>query len=112
MNLDNWQVQLRKGLLELAILTLLSKGRHHGYEMVRQLKQMPGFAIREGNIYPILARLQADGVINSTAQRSPDGPPRKYFELTDIGQAVLNEMNQRWKSMQNSVETIQKGTRK
>ena len=109
MNLDNWQVQLRKGLLELAVLTLLSRSKHHGYEMVRLLKQMPGFAIREGNIYPILARLQSEGVIISSMQRSPDGPPRKYYELTDIGRVVLDEMNQRWKTMQISVETMQKG---
>ncbi len=89
---------------------MLSHRKHHGYEMVRLLKQMPGFTIREGNIYPILARLQADAAINSSTQPSPDGPPRKYFELTDIGRAVLDEMNQRWKTLQSSMETMRKGS--
>lgn len=107
MNLDNWQIQLRKGLLELMVLSFLSCRKHHGYEMVRLLKEIPGFDIREGNIYPILARLQADGVVSSVMEPSPDGPPRKYFKLTRVGRTVFKEMNKRWAMIRDSVATMQ-----
>ncbi len=81
MNLNNWQTQLRKGLLDIVILNLLRHGRCHGYEMVQTLKQVQGLKIREGNIYPILARLQTDGLVRSQSEASSDGPPRKAATL-------------------------------
>ncbi len=112
MNLHNWQTQLRKGLLELVILNLLRDGRCHGYEMVQILKQSDGLMMREGNIYPILARLQTDGLVASHSEPSQDGPPRKYFELTELGEKTLIEMNARWDRMIESIRTIRKGTDK
>ena len=72
MNLYNWRTQLRKGLLELVVLNLLEHGRYHGYEMVQKLKRIEGLKIREGNIYPILARLQIDGLVKSNTEPSED----------------------------------------
>ena len=57
MNLENWQTQLRKGLLDIVALNLLQRGDAHGYEMVQKMKRIEGLQIREGNIYPVLARL-------------------------------------------------------
>ena len=59
MDLGNWQTQLRKGLLDVVVLNLLRHGERHGYDMVQTLKQIDGLKVREGNIYPILARLMA-----------------------------------------------------
>ena len=109
MNLNNWQTQLRKGLLEVVILNLLRHGKCHGYEMVQILKQNDGLMMREGNIYPILARLQTDGLVASHSEPSQDGPPRKYFELTDLGVKTLAEMNAHWDRMIDSIRTIRKG---
>jgi PadR family transcriptional regulator PadR len=109
MNLNNWQTQLRKGLLELVILNMLSKDTCHGYQMVQVLKTIEGMKIREGNIYPILARLGTDGVIQSEKKPSPDGPPRKYYELTAKGKETLIEMNGHWEMIQQSIEQIRKG---
>ena len=109
MNLNNWQTQLRKGLLELVILNLLRDERFHGYEMVQKLKQLGGLKIREGNIYPILARLQTDGLIKSTEKPSPDGPPRKYYELTKLGKEYLEKMNSHWETVQQNIDHIRKG---
>lgn len=109
MNLNNWQTQLRKGLLELAVLNLLEKMPRHGYEMVQTLKKLQGFKIREGNIYPILARLQTDGAIKSKVKPSQDGPPRKYFELTSTGKKDLVQMNSHWNSVIDSIEGVRKG---
>jgi PadR family transcriptional regulator PadR len=112
LNLQNWETQLRKGLLEIVILNFLRKGRSHGYEMVRMLKQIDGLEMREGNIYPILARLQADGLVTSQSEPSLDGPPRKYFELTSQGKKTLAEMNSHWDKIIESVDHIRKGADK
>lgn len=112
MNLNNWQTQLRKGLLDIVILNLLQHGRCHGYEMVQTLKQSEGLKIREGNIYPILARLQTDGLVTSYSEASRDGPPRKYFKLTELGQKVLIDMNAHWDQITKRIQHIRKGTHK
>ncbi|MHC4389159.1 MAG: PadR family transcriptional regulator [Planctomycetota bacterium] len=109
MNLNNWQTQLRKGLLDVVILNLLQHGRCHGYEMVQTFKKVHGLRIREGNIYPILARLQTDGLVTSRSEASRDGPPRKYFELTDSGRKVLTEMNAHWDEITDGINQIRKG---
>ena len=109
MNLHNWQTQLRKGLLDIVILNFLRHGRGHGYEMVQKLKRIAGLRIREGNIYPILARLQTDGLVTSFSEPSQDGPPRKYFELTKSGQKVLGDMNEHWDMIIKSITSIRKG---
>ena len=110
MNLDNWQVQLRKGLLELVVINLLSRRKLHGYQMVQILKRIQGLSIREGNIYPILARLQMDGLVASSQERSPDGPPRKYFNLTEKGKTVQAHMNTHWDHIVVQVDAIRKET--
>ena len=109
MNLQNWQTQLRKGLLELVILNLLSESQRHGYEMVQILKRIEGLAIREGNIYPILTRLKVDKMITSQSHPSQDGPPRKYFTLTKHGIQSLEQMNTHWEMILSSIEQIRKG---
>ena len=109
MNLNNWQTQLRKGLLDIVILNLLQKGRYHGYEMVQKLKKIKGLKIREGNIYPILARLQTDGLVTSESEPSQDGPPRKYFQLTESGQKALSDMNEHWDRIIESIQLVRKG---
>lgn len=109
LKLNNWQTQLRKGLLDIVILNLLSHGRYHGYEMVQILKKIEGLKIREGNIYPILARLQTDGLVSSDCEPSRDGPPRKYFKLTALGQRSLEDMNAHWHQITESIEQIRKG---
>ena len=112
MNLDNWQTQLRKGLLDIVILNLLQHGQRHGYEMVQTLRRSDGLKIREGNIYPILARLQTDGLVTSFPQASPDGPPRRYFKLTELGQKTLADMNAHWDRVIESIRSIRKGVHK
>ncbi len=110
MNLNNWRSQLRKGLLDTVILNLLGKGRCHGYEMVQTLKQITVLRIREGNIYPILARLQTDGLATCHQESSSDGPPRKYYELTKLGQEAVAEMNRHWDELAESIRIIRKGS--
>jgi PadR family transcriptional regulator PadR len=112
VNLNNWQNQLRKGLLDIVILNLLQHGRCHGYEIVQTLKQNEGLKIREGNIYPILARLQTDGLVTSYSEASRDGPPRRYFNLTELGQKALIDMNAHWDQIIENIQHIRKGAHK
>jgi PadR family transcriptional regulator PadR len=99
-------------LLDIVVLNLLRHNRCHGYEMVQTLKQIRGLKIREGDIYPILARLQTDGLVTSDFEASRDGPPRKYFELTESGRKILAEMNTHWEKIIESIESVRKGVYK
>ena len=96
-------------MLDIVILNLLSHGSCHGYEMVQRMKRIEGLKIREGNVYPILARLQQDGLIESYTQQSSDGPPRKYFKVTSTGTEILNQMNVHWEQMIDSIQHVRKG---
>lgn len=107
--IDNWQTQLRKGMLDIVIMNLLSHAPCHGYEMVQQMKKITGLKIREGNVYPILSRLQEEGLIESYTQAGSDGPPRKYFKVTAAGWQTLDDMNSHWEQILQSIRTIQKG---
>ena len=77
--------------------------------MVQILKRLNGLKIREGNIYAILARLQTDGLVASDSEPSRDGPPRKYFELTESGRNRLDDMNEHWRRMIEGIEAVKKG---
>lgn len=109
MYVDNWQTQLRKGLLDIVILNLLRHGACHGYEMVQRMRTIEGLKIREGNVYPILARLQQEALVESYSQPSADGPPRKYFKLTEAGNRILADMNRHWEQLIDSIQHVRKG---
>ena len=109
MYVDNWQTQLRKGVLDIVILNLLSHGPSHGYEMVQRLRRIEGLEIREGNVYPILTRLEQEELVEGYKQTSKDGPPRKYFKLTQAGAQTLLDMNRHWEQMITSIEKVRKG---
>ena len=96
---SNWKTQLRKGFLDLCILNHLAVREFYGYDLVQQLKRIEGTTMREGIIYPILARLQQDGIVTSEKRPSSSGPPRKYYRITDKGQKALEEMNTHWQHM-------------
>jgi PadR family transcriptional regulator PadR len=106
MAFENWQIQLRKGFLDIVILNLLNHGPSHGYEMCHCLKKIDGFSLREGNIYPILARLESEGLVISQSQPSQGGPPRKYFNITDQGRKALEKMNAHWDWIIKGLEQI------
>ncbi|HOK66711.1 MAG TPA: PadR family transcriptional regulator [Anaerohalosphaeraceae bacterium] len=109
MDLQNWQTQLRKGLLDIVVLNFLARGRCHGYEMVQELKKCRGLSVREGNIYPILARLQTDGLAEAGIEPGPGGPPRKYYTITERGKQILAEMNRHWDMIVAGVNQVRKG---
>jgi PadR family transcriptional regulator, regulatory protein PadR len=109
LDTQNWQIQMRKGILDFVILNLLSHGRSHGYEIVQSLKSHKGLTIREGNVYPILQRLQMDGFIESQSEPSRDGPPRKYFSITQAGRRTMEQMNCHWDELISTIQQIREG---
>jgi PadR family transcriptional regulator, regulatory protein PadR len=91
---DRRTTQLRKGILELAVMGVLYHERHYGYSLVRVLTETGSISLKEGTIYPILARLDRDRLVRSEWVESDQGPPRKYYALTSLGRQVFDELRQ------------------
>jgi PadR family transcriptional regulator PadR len=112
-------IQLRKGILELAVMGVLYHDRHYGYSLVRVLSESGSIALKEGTIYPILARLDRDGLVHSEWVESDQGPPRKYYGLTLSGRQLFDELSQefdllvslvqrKWKAPDQSKDAMKK----
>ena len=96
---DNWTVQVRKGLLEMCILTALEDRERYGYDLVKSLVGVPGLGITEGTVYPLLSRLRRHGLIASRLEESSGGPARKYYALTDDGREAIASMDVHLKTL-------------
>ena len=107
---DNWTTQLRKGVLELCILNVIGRGRVYGYDIVRQLRDIDALVLREGTIYPILSRLKRDGLVRTSLEESPEGPARKYYELTRRGEQLLTQMTGYWDVLGRGMSNLRKGS--
>ena len=105
---DNWTTQLRKGVLELCILSAVAGRALYGYDIVKKLRQIEGLVISEGTIYPLLSRLKRDGLVRATIAESSEGPPRKYYQLTGRGRRVLDGMDQAWRAIVSGVALLRK----
>jgi len=90
---DNRVVQLRKGIIELAVMAVLYRERHYGYSLVRVLTEDGTISLKEGTVYPILARLDRDGLVRSEWVESDQGPPRKYYSLSPAGRRLFDELS-------------------
>ncbi|HEU4549964.1 MAG TPA: PadR family transcriptional regulator [Rhizomicrobium sp.] len=101
---ESIQTQLRKGVLELCVLTLLSRADAYGYEIASRLMQDVGMG--EGTIYPLMRRLQDDGLVTTYLVEVPGSPPRKYYRMTDLGKTTLAAQRGEWKSFMAAVEKI------
>lgn len=106
--LTNWVTQLRKGILEFCILKVLEDASLYGYDIVRQLRTLEVLVISEGTIYPILSRLRREGLLKTYLEESPEGPARKYYQLTNRGKDMLGEMRNVWTAMTQGVENARR----
>jgi PadR family transcriptional regulator PadR len=93
---DKWEVQLRKGCLELAILGSLWAGKQYGLEILRRLERESDLVLSEGTVYPLLSRLKADGLLDSEWVEAEGGHPRKYYRLTPAGRRRAVQMARLW----------------
>src|SRR5476649_597082 len=95
-------IQLKKGALDLCVLALLSRG--DGYAIASRLSEAIGMG--EGTIYPLMRRMQGDGLVETYLVESSAGPSRKYYRLTDAGRRSLTTQKDAWRAFAGSVETI------
>jgi len=93
---EKWEIQLRKGSLELAILASLWEGNLYGLEILRHLENSSDLVVVEGTVYPLLSRLRALGLVESEWVESDSGHPRKYYRLTVAGRQRALEMARVW----------------
>lgn len=103
---EAWGSQIRKGVVELAVLGLLAGEPRYGSQLVDDLAEHPALAISAGTIYPLLSRLRRAGLIESNWVESPVGPPRKYYTLTDEGRTALASMTSAWSDVTTTLTRI------
>ncbi|MBY0221820.1 MULTISPECIES: PadR family transcriptional regulator [Sporosarcina] len=97
-------VQFKKGVLNLCVLVLLDKQDRYGYELVQKISDQ--ISISEGSVYPLLRRLTKEGYFTTYLQESSEGPPRKYYKLTDAGRAYLHEQLAEWRTFTDGVNAL------
>ncbi len=108
MNIENTKAQMRKGILEFCVLSMLSQKEAYASEMIDKLKNA-NLLVVEGTIYPLLTRLKNEGLLSYRWEESTGGPPRKYYVVTVLGQEILNELDNTWNDLVLSVEKIRTG---
>jgi len=106
---EDWLAQVRRGLLELCILTLIGQESTYGYEIVTQLSRTPQLAAGEGTVYPLLRRLRRDGLLSTRWKESDAGPPRQYYELTVAGRQHLEALRGDWTAIVDAVRISLEG---
>jgi PadR family transcriptional regulator PadR len=105
INPENTKAQMRKGILEYCILTVLSKKEAYPSDIIEELKKAKLIVV-EGTLYPLLTRLKNDGLLQYNWVESTSGPPRKYYALTTDGTSFLTELKNTWDELQNAVKQI------
>ena len=102
-------IQLKKGTLELCVLSLLSRTDMYGFELVGVISAE--IKISEGTIYPLLKRIKDEGYVTTYLQESQEGPPRKYYRITQFGRTTLQTLESEWRSLVNGINNILEGQR-
>jgi PadR family transcriptional regulator PadR len=101
---ESIQIQLKKGALELCVLALLARRESYAYEIASTLAT--GVGIGEGTIYPLMRRMQDDGLVGTRLVESNSGPPRKYYRLTSIGRAAFAAQKLEWRTFMDAVNQL------
>jgi PadR family transcriptional regulator, regulatory protein PadR len=105
MDLENTKAQMRKGILEYCILSVLSKNSCYASDIIKELKEAKVIVV-EGTLYPLLTRQKNGGLLSYRWEESQQGPPRKYYELTPDGKAYLADLDSSWEELVESVNLI------
>jgi len=105
MKIENTKAQMRKGVLEYCILSILRDGEAYTSDILETLKGAKMLVV-EGTIYPLLTRLKNAGLLAYRWEESTSGPPRKYYALTETGKLFLNELNTTWSDLQQAVKKV------
>lgn len=105
MKIENTKAQMRKGVLEFCILSVLKDGEAYTSDILETLKDAKMLVV-EGTIYPLLTRLKNEGLLSYRWEESTSGPPRKYYDLTDTGKLFLTELSDTWAELQQAVNKV------
>lgn len=105
MNVDNITAQMRKGILEYCILSILSRSEAYASQIITELKESEMIVV-EGTLYPILLRQKNQGLLTYRWEESPQGPPRKFYVITPTGEELLRLLDQSWDTLVNQIEKI------
>jgi len=105
MNTENQNTQMRRGVLELCILSIIAEKDAYASDIITKLKEAKLIVV-EGTLYPLLTRLKNDGLTVYRWEESKSGPPRKYHQITEQGNSLLAELKAGWQSLVSSVESI------
>ncbi|MGB0788070.1 MAG: PadR family transcriptional regulator [Marinirhabdus sp.] len=111
MKIENTKAQMRKGVLEYCILSILKHGEAYTGDVLETSKEAKMLVV-EGTIYPLLTRLKNAGLLAYRWEESTGGPPRKYYELTETGTLFLTELNTTWANLQQAVNKVTSTTPK
>jgi PadR family transcriptional regulator, regulatory protein PadR len=106
MNIHGWHEQLRRGALDLAILASVAPGPRYGLEIIRRLEDFTDLVVTEGTVYPILARLTHDALLDARWTTSESSHPRKYYRLTAQGRRALDEMIGDWRAFTGKIDRL------
>lgn len=104
--MSDWNTQIRRGTIEMCVMALIAQQPSYGYEILVRLQQEANLECTESTIYPLLARLTKDKLLSVREEASPSGPPRRYFHLTDNGNARLTLMVNQWRHVSDSVSRL------
>jgi len=107
MNLENTKAQMKKGVLEFCILSILSKQDYYASDIIKTLKESKMIVV-EGTLYPLLTRQKNAGLLSYRWEESTQGPPRKYYTLTEKGKEYLIELKNSWTELVDAVNLINK----
>ena len=110
LNIDNIKAQMRKGILEYCILSIISRNDAYASSIIAELKAAEMIVV-EGTLYPLLTRQKNQGLLSYRWEESPQGPPRKYYSITQKGQECLEQLDIAWSELISQIRIIRDGNR-
>jgi PadR family transcriptional regulator, regulatory protein PadR len=111
-DMNVWTTEIRRGIVEMCVLSVLQEEEGYGYEILERLRNEAEMELTESTIYPLLARLSKDGLLLVRVAKSPNGPQRRYYRVTSEGNRRLAQMIEHWESLNKSVSKLLKGRSK
>ncbi len=108
--IENNRTQMGRGVLEYSILLILAAGDEYASSIIQKLREV-NIIVAEGTTYPLLIRLKKLGLLNYRWEESTQGPPRKYYMITDLGRRQLAGLDEAWNELAMGIETIRKGSK-
>ena len=105
MDIENTQIQMRKGILEFCVLHIISRGEIYASDLLEELTHAR-MVVVEGTLYPLLSRLRKSQLVDYKWVESTSGPPRKYYTLTSVGRQFLEDLEKTWKEIVDSTQKI------